>query len=186
MSATGDPADSDWTIRSYERDWLLVMSELAPLLATNYPQGDLWLSRRLDDVQDGRAAAHLALAGRQLAGIAIETPKRAGQLKLSTLWVAPGRRGHGLGGQLVDRCVDRWLSGGVPRAWVTVGAGARESVGALLTGHGFRETAMEPDRYGPGRHEWVLHWTPEQHMLPVSGRGQRGSDRNGVGIELVL
>jgi GNAT superfamily N-acetyltransferase len=140
------------------------MRRLAPVLRVNYPGGHQWLAARLDDVQDGRARANLAFTGRSLIGVAIETPKAHGAVKLSTLWVAPAARSHGVGSALIDSCVSYWLTAGTPRSWVTVGAAARMPLTRVLCARGFTQTAVEPHRYGPGRHEWVLHWTPEQHL----------------------
>lgn len=162
----------------------MIMRDLAPILRAYYPRGDLWLGSRLDDVQDGRARAHLALVDHKLAGVAIETPKCEGQIKLSTLWVAPSVRQCGLGTALLHGCTRNWLMAGTPRAWLTVGAAARRGLTALLSTHGFRQTAFEPHRYGPGRHEWVLHWTPELHLeqapsqRPVLSRRARSRSVN--------
>jgi ribosomal protein S18 acetylase RimI-like enzyme len=180
MTERCPPVCGDWTIRPYQDDWLEIMRDLAPTLRVHYPHGDLWLSRRLDDVQVGRARAHLALLDDQLLGIAIETPKCEGRVKLSTLWVAPKIRQCGLGTALLDRCTSHWLIRGTPCAWITVGATARRELTALVSTHGFRETSVEPHRYGTGRHEWVLHWTPEQYrtrraepILDPGGQGVR-------------
>jgi hypothetical protein len=177
MTGRCRPGPGDWTIRSYQNDWLTIMRELAPVLRAHYPQGDLWLSRRLDDVQDGRARAQVALLDRQLAGIAIETPKCGGQVKLSTLWVAPQVRQCGLGTALLHCCTHHWLTAGTPCAWITVGAVARRELTALIGTHGFRQTTVERHRYGTGRHEWILHWTPEQHRVAVGSPTSSGSWR---------
>ncbi len=169
-----------WAIRPYEDEWLSVMKALAPILRRNYPSGDQWLSRRLDDVQAGGARAYLAFVETSLRGVAIETPKPKGQVKLSTLWVAPEDRNVGVGGALLDCCVQNWLQAGTPRSWVTVGATARDSLTRLLIPRGFRETAVEFQRYGPDRHEWVLHWTPEHHHAERSGPLQHGRDAHAL------
>jgi GNAT superfamily N-acetyltransferase len=180
MTGQCRPGPGDWMIRSYQADWLMIMRELAPILRAHYPYGDLWLSRRLDDVQDGRARAHLALQGTLLVGIAIETPKLEGQVKLSTLWVAPELRRHGVGKALLDRCTKRWLKHGTHRAWVTVGESANRELTALVSTHGFRQTTVEPHRYGPGHHEWIHHWTPEQHRIAVGSPRSSGSWRMSI------
>src|ERR1700723_3174847 len=154
---------NQWEIRSYEDDWLSIMQVLAPVLRRYYPSGDHWLSGRLDDVAEDTARAYLAFVGPSLSGVAIETPKAEGQVKLSTLWVASESRNTGIGSGLLERCIQYWLSAGTPRSWITVGAASRRAVTGLVEAHGFRETAVELDRYGPCRHEWVLHWTPESH-----------------------
>lgn len=161
-------------IRAYagDHDWLVVMRELAPLLGKNYPGGDLWLARRLDDVQAELARAQLAFQDNQLVGIAIESPKPEGQIKLSTLWVHPRARSRCLGELLLAHCVERWLEAGTPCAWITVGAFARVEVSRLVCRFGFRQTSMEPDRYGPGRDEWVLRWRPAWALTDAPARPQ--------------
>lgn len=150
-------------LRAYGRedDWLLVMQHLAPLLARAYPGGAQWLSRRLDDVEEGRARAQLVEIRGHLSGVAIETPKPCNRIKLSTLWLAPALRGRGLGHELLHACTSRWRADGVPLAWITANSTAVQAVGALVTRHGFDLTACERDRYGAGRDEWVFQWTPE-------------------------
>ncbi len=168
-------------IRSFEgdHDWLLVMSHLAPLLKEQYPGGDLWLSTRLDDAQRGDARAHLAVSADRLLAIAIESPKPQRQVKLSTLWVAPAARRQGLGRELVSRCTSRWLQSGSPRAWITVNSRARDQINTLVIPRGFRETSCQRDRYGPGRHEWVLHWTPDQHRAALASPDNDGCTQAG-------
>lgn len=169
-------------LRPYgERDWVLVMKRLAPLLATSYPGGDQWLSRRLMDVEAGRARAQLVTLRGNLGGIAIETPKAGSCVKLSTLWLAAPLRGRGLGHELLETCTSRWRATGVPSAWITASGAAVEGVGALVTQHGFQLTARERNRYGVGRDEWVFHWSPDsaqpgrlctQHLL-ADGAAER-------------
>jgi ribosomal protein S18 acetylase RimI-like enzyme len=140
------------------------MRALAPVLANAYPGGDQWLSQRLDDIEDGRASARLIDAGSVLAAVAIETPKLPGQVKLSTLWVEPDLRGRGLGHELLRHCTARWAAAGICKAWITANPDAVNAVGALVVRHGFALTARERDRYGPGRDEWVFHWTSNRSV----------------------
>jgi len=174
-SLRGDRAPLVWALRPYGNpgDWLLIMDRLASMLGVLYPRGDLWLSRRLDDVEDGRAYATLAMAGTELCGIAIESPKPARAVKLSTLWVAPSFRDQGIGSAMLERCTNRWLGERVPRAWITANESATPGIARLTRSRGFRLTACERDRYGIGRHEWIFHWTPEylDTVAPASMSG---------------
>ena len=135
------------------------MRALSAPLAAQYPGGDAWLRRRLADAEHGRARCHLQWDGGSVAGVAIETPKGPGRLKLSTLWIAPGARGRGLGRVLVDHCAKGWRRDGIDRVHVTVGEDALPEIAGVLRPHGFALVAREPDRYGPGRDESVLVWT---------------------------
>jgi len=157
-----------------ENDWLLIMQHLAPLLASSYPGGAQWLSRRLDDIGEGRARAQLVEVSGQLRGVAIETPKASNQIKLSTLWLAPSLRGCGFGHELLQACTSRWRADGVPLAWITASSTALKAVGGLVTQHGFDLTACERDRYGIGRDEWVFQWTPDRGTSPVGPRARHG------------
>ncbi len=159
-------------------DWLRTMQAVAPLLGVAYPGGHSWLGRRLDDVADGKALAHLALLDGEVCGVAIESPKTPGDVKLSTLWVADSVRGYGFGRQLVGRCVSRWLTNGIQRSWVTANRDAVDSICRLVLPAGFLLTARERDRYGNGRDEWVLHWTPEQHYAALSSGSPQLSSRS--------
>lgn len=159
-----------WNIRTYgeQGDWLRVMRALAPLLAQAYPNGEHWLARRLDDVEDELAFAHVLIAKDHLKGIAIESPKGPGRVKLSTLWVHPEARAQGLGRELLGRCTSRWMSANIQQAWITANMDAVSSIERLIRPSGFRLTCCERDRYGIGRHEWVFHWSPD--CLGVQGR----------------
>ena len=144
-------------------DWEQAMRAVAPLLSKNYPGGGLWLGDRLHDVSEGRAFAHLAVCEARVCGIAVESPKAPGEVKLSTLWVASDVRGRRIGSRLLLRCLTRWQTAAVRKAWVTANDDVIDSISGLVLPVGFQVTAIERDRYGAGRDEWVLHWTPERH-----------------------
>ena len=168
------------TVRPYTpQDWGSVVTALAELLRGSYPNGHLWLSRRLTDIEEGRARCHVATsAGAELVGVAIETPKGAGSVKLSTVWVDVRYRRAGTGAQLLSACQDGWLAGAIGRAWVTANGDAVSAVSALVTPRGFRVAGCARDRYGPGRHEWVLVWTPEHHYADLRQQPKSYSQRS--------
>lgn len=152
-------------------DWRAVVTALGPVLAREYPGGDQWLARRLDDVADGTAHAHLVDRDAEVIGVAIESPKGETGVKLSTLWVKPHFRGHGIGRTLVRTCTDRWSKNRVSRGWITANAHAVADVGRLVLDEGFSYTCLERDRYGTGRHEWIFHWDP----MPATRRAVLGA-----------
>ncbi|MET0557602.1 MAG: GNAT family N-acetyltransferase [Solirubrobacterales bacterium] len=126
-----------------------------------YPQGASWLQRRLDEVETRRAQAIVAVCGNRLAGVAIETPKETGRLKLSTLWTHPAHRRQGVGRSLLVHGRRAWLERGVDRTDVTCAASAAASLAPLLHASGFSLQHLERDRYGEGRHELVFSWFPD-------------------------
>lgn len=137
------------------------MARLAPILANAYPGGAAWLENRLLDVGSGDARARVVIADGALGGIAIETPKVDGQMKLSTVWLAPELRNKGMGSELLGACIADWRAEGISRAWITSCATTLPAIEALVAQHGFTFTAREVDRYGAGRDEWVFHWLPD-------------------------
>lgn len=141
------------------RDRAVVLRDLGPVLTATYPRGSIWLNARLADIADGHARGAVSIDRTGLQGITIETPKGANQSKLSTIWVAPRARGRGLGGGLADRCVQSWIDRDIEQAWVTVASELAPALEGLLLGRGFRVTAFQADRYGPGRDEVVLTWS---------------------------
>lgn len=153
-----------------------IARDLLPVLVT-YPGAEQWLSRRLDEVLAGDARCHLSRDWLGLRGIAIETPKAPGQLKLSTIWVAPRARGRGLGAALLMDCRQRWLRDELDKAWVTVSPVAYSALATVLPRHGFLYTASDPDRYGADRPESIFTWRPDQdphnlataQNMPVAG-----------------
>ncbi len=147
--------------RSYGRDgdWEMTMRGASAVIRASYPDGDLWLSRRLDDVEDGNGHAQIIAGGHQLQGLLIETPKPHGCIKLSTLWISPELRRTGLGTKILEARTASWVASGAPRVWITASAIARTQLEPLLSAHGFTLIACETDRYGRGRDEFVYQWT---------------------------
>lgn len=152
-------------IRPLERADIASVQELLRDLDNDYPGGLVWLEQRLHQVLEGRATCSLALVGRGLAGVTIQTPKR-GTTKLSTIYVAPTWRGRGVGSQLLDHvtghtvmdssspvCPPRLKAG--RELYVTVAHHKWTQLSPLLLSRGFTQTALERDRYGPGRHEVI-------------------------------
>lgn len=152
---------TETTPRAYRHeDRDAVLQSLAQPLSQQYPGGASWLRSRLRDVDAGAARCHVHIDGDALVGVAIETPKGPQRLKLSTLWVAPDARERGFGSALARHCVAGWRREGIERVHITASEEALPGVAAILEPLGFRPAAVETDRYGPGRHETVLVWTP--------------------------
>lgn len=129
---------------------------LLAILPELYPGGDVWLESRLDDVLGGHARCTVVEKGNELAGVAIETPKAEGRLKLSTFFVADGHRNCGVGGSLMRTLHDRWVCEGIEQVHVTVAEQNYRQVKRVFEPVGFLTVAHELDRYGAGRNEFVM------------------------------
>jgi GNAT superfamily N-acetyltransferase len=149
------------TFASYTpRDWPRVCSALWFLPAL-YPRGDRWLARRLDQVEARKAVCVLALVGRHLAGLSIETPKQRNHVKLSTFWIAPRFRKCGIGRALLTSRRESWLQQELWRVWVTVDSNRVSMLSPVFCSSGFALQTLEAARYGPDRDEAVFVWSPD-------------------------
>jgi ribosomal protein S18 acetylase RimI-like enzyme len=129
---------------------------LAPPLGRLYPRGERWLTARLQDVVSGQASAFVAGTAGTVSGAVILTPKGARRVKLSTVYVDPDARRHGVGASLMAAALRHAHQGGAEEMWVTVAHDVVHELAPLLRRAGFAQTALELDRYGPGRHEAVF------------------------------
>lgn len=98
--------------------------------------------------------------GDKIVAYAAEAPKADARVKLSTFWVHEGFRRRGIGRLLIEFLVVRWAQSGVASVHVTVRAGRDVALFSLLSQYGFTRVALVRDRYGRGRDEAVLAWTP--------------------------
>jgi GNAT superfamily N-acetyltransferase len=128
---------------------------LDPTLSNLYPNGRLWLRRRLIDVLAGDAVALVAHGADAAVGAAILTPKPGHGMKLSTIYVSDCARSHGVGTHLLSSAVQLADDARVAELWVTVAHHIAPELSPLLEREGFTETAYESNRYGLGRHEIV-------------------------------
>lgn len=133
---------------------------LRPTLDHLYPRGALLFERRLDEVLCGRASSTVVCIKGFVVGIATEVPKGARRVKISTLWIHPHLRRKRLGFVLAGFLVQRWMYTTVDSVHITVATGRLAALHGLLGTFGFRAVALEKDRYGVGRDEAILLWTP--------------------------
>ncbi|OMB93219.1 hypothetical protein A5732_16850 [Mycobacterium colombiense] len=129
---------------------------LLAVLPQLYPNGDTWLQRRLDGALAGRARCTLVEVDEVLAGVAIETPKAPGRVKLSTFLIAAEYREAGVGSAFIRFLRDRWVSERLDQVYVTVAESHHAQVQRVFEPVGFLTVAHELDRYGPGRNEYVM------------------------------
>lgn len=138
--------------------WELDVRKSLEFLPSLYPGGDTWLAKRLVDIREERARCLLALCGGVVAGIAIETPKSVGVVKLSTFYVNPGARGRGVGSALLGRLTTLWKTEGVHSAYVTVAATKVAELEPLLRDYDFVCRSVHEGRYGLSRDEFIYEW----------------------------
>jgi L-amino acid N-acyltransferase YncA len=129
-------------------------------LDRRYPGGFAWLDRRLDDIENGRAFADVAVTPQALAAVAIATPKGARRVKLSTFLVHPAFRNCGLGSRLLTNLTVRWLRCDVERAIVTVDRTDSATI-SFFKKHDFATIPDSDVRYGIDRWDHVLRWAPD-------------------------
>lgn len=141
------------------------VQSLLAVLPDLYPQGRIWLDRRLDDVLGGRARCTLIEVDNVVAGVAIETPKAFDRLKLSTFLIADEYRNAGVGGCLIRFLHGRWVRDSVGQVHVTVAEHRHDQVRRAFAPVGFLTVAHEVDRYGPGRNEYVMTCLPTEDSL---------------------
>jgi ribosomal protein S18 acetylase RimI-like enzyme len=103
-------------------------------------------------VSSADSAAWIAEDGDGMAGFAIvEWPAehRMAMAYLQTIEVAPGRRGQGVGAELLRRVEASARAAGAQSIWLHVSA---ENAGAirLYEAAGYRGEGREEDYYGPG------------------------------------
>lgn len=151
-----------WTPRPYLRcDRGALARELAPALDRLYPGGSSWLERKLDEIETGRSGAFVVRHRSTLAGVAIETPKEAGRVKLSTLWVHRAFRRRGIGEALLSQRCEHWRLKETPRVDVTCASSVSQGLTPLFHALGFSLFQIDRNRYGEGRHEYVYSWFPD-------------------------
>jgi len=150
-------------VRDLRRDDVPQVTSMLSVLPTLYPNGDAWLSRRLADVLVGDARCTLLDVGHQLAGVAIESPKAAGRLKLSTFLIADEFRNAGMGGAFIRHLKDRWVAEELAEVYVTVADQNHDQVLRAFNPVGFLTLTCEKDRYGAGRREYVLTCLPSEN-----------------------
>lgn len=126
-----------------------------------YPDGDRWLRSRLRDASDGRARCTLVTRGGILAAGAIETFKSSGRVKLSTFLVDPRFRNASVGAYLLNRLGNRWAAEDVDEVYVTIADKVYPTARSTFERGGFTTTALERNRYGAERHEYVMAALPK-------------------------
>jgi predicted GNAT family acetyltransferase len=130
-------------------------------LPATYPNGGLWLDRKVQDAKERKALITLAYLGNYLAGMAIETPKSRNARKLSTLFVPYWARRKGVGSTILKHCIDDWRRSRLRSVHLTMPLGRKDELAPMFALNGFRPAACAKDRYWQGHDELVMSWEPE-------------------------
>lgn len=139
-----------------DNSWHSEVRELLDFLPVLYPGGEQWLDARLRLIDERKAVAHLVRdhAG-TLVGVMLGIAKDAHRFKVSTLYVAPGHRGAGVGRTLLDAALLHAQQAECTEVYITGATTVRDELSPLLSSRGFVRIATERDRYGVGRDEDV-------------------------------
>ena len=131
--------------------------EVTTLLAglnTMYPDADVWLPKRLNDVKNQEAWCWGVHKNTTLIGVIIVKPKSRGT-KISPIFVDPAHRHQGAGTLLMETVTSK-NNPSRNNLYVTVPETVYPQLEPLLTRYGFAGTHLVLDRYGAGRNEWVF------------------------------
>src|SRR6266704_3178296 len=129
------------------RDFLLESSSL-------YPDIDHWWSKRVrPEIDDGRRIVLVVDSGKSLDGLFIGKP--GDSAKLCTLRLRESARNQGIGRVLVTEGLSRLLSCDPLKFHVTVSEGAEEGCATFFESIGFRQIAIQPNRYQTGVDELI-------------------------------
>lgn len=138
------------------------LAAVGPLVDSLYPAGLAKLRDRCFEAVAGEARGHLLVTGSTVAGFAMESPKAAGVVKLSTIWLAPEIRGLGYGRAFLSHLIDQWTSSNIQSVHLTARVGLHQGILQSFSPLGFDHIATLPHRYGRDRHEAVLQWMPSR------------------------
>lgn len=139
-------------------EWSLSVEKSLAFLPDLYPGGDRWLKKRLVDINEERARCLLAVTPTKLLGVAIQTPKQFGVVKLSTFYIERGHRAKGVGATMLTVLTAAWRSENVRKAYVTVASTKVAELEPLLRRFGFECVKVHNGRYGISRDEFIYEW----------------------------
>lgn len=142
------------TLAALEASRIGPVKALLRELPLDYPGAARWLDRRLADALSGVAECWTIVDGVEVVGVTILTPKSRA-LKLSTIYVREESRGRGLGAMLIGQAIESARLLERDEIYVTVAEHKLDLLKPLLQSHGFTHTAVEENRYGPNRNEFV-------------------------------
>jgi predicted transcriptional regulator len=151
------------------REFLLESSNL-------YPAIDSWWENRVrPDIEEGRRIALVADSGKGLDGIFIGKPGCSA--KLCTLRLRETVRNQGIGKILVAEGLRRLLAADPATFHVTISEAAEEGCAVFFESIGFRQIAVQRNRYRGGVDEFVYSCAKQEVVEAVSNQLSDGVER---------
>jgi len=144
--------------RSYAKGDRRSVTKLLAGLDRRYPGGLRWLNKRLNDIEVGHAYADLLTVQSRIVGVSIVTPKGARRAKLSTFFIHPAFRQHGLGTHLLKNLEHRWHRDSLDEVIVTIDGDDSSTIG-FFSDHHFSLIHGTIASYGEERFDRILRWT---------------------------
>lgn len=151
------------------REFLLESSNL-------YPAIDSWWENRVrPDIEEGRRIALVVDSGKGLDGIFIGKPGRSA--KLCTLRLREAVRNQGIGRILVAEGLRRLLAADPATFHVTISEAAEGGCTVFFESIGFRQIAVQRNRYRGGVDEFVYSCAKQEVVEAVSNQLWDGVER---------
>jgi predicted transcriptional regulator/ribosomal protein S18 acetylase RimI-like enzyme len=156
------------------RDFLLESSSL-------YPGIEFWWDNRVRPALDrGRRIVLVVDAGGSLEGLFIGKPGNSA--KLCTLRLRESVRNQGVGRVLVTEGLSRLLDRDTSEFHVTISEAAEEGCTVFFESIGFRQVAVEPNRYKSGLDEFVYSCPREEVVEVINNELSQGVERTLYGV----
>ena len=151
------------------REFLLESSAL-------YPGIEFWWDNRVrPNLEQGRRIVLVVDTGSSLEGLFIGKPGNSA--KLCTLRLRESVRNQGVGRVLVTEGISRLLDRDTSSFHVTVSEAAEEGCTPFFESIGFRQIAIEPNRYRRGLDEFVYSCPRDEVVETINNELSQGIER---------
>ena len=156
------------------REFLLESSAL-------YPGIEFWWDNRVrPNLEHGRRVVLVVDTGSSLEGLFIGKPGNSA--KLCTLRLRESIRNQGVGRVLVTEGISRLLDRDTSSFHVTVSEAAEEGCTPFFESIGFRQIAIEPNRYKTGLDEFVYSCPRDEVVETINNELSQGIERTLYGV----
>ena len=146
-----------------------------------YPGIELWWDNRVrPTLEQGKRIVLVVDAGNSLEGLFIGKPGNSA--KLCTLRLRESVRNQGVGRALVTEGISRLLDRDTSSFHVTVSEAAEEGCTPFFESIGFRQIAIEPNRYKSGLDEFVYSCPRDEVVETINNELSQGIERTPYGV----
>lgn len=146
-----------------------------------YPDIEFWWDNRVrPTLEQGRRVVLVVDAGSSLEGLFIGKPGNLA--KLCTLRLRESVRNQGVGRVLVTEGLSRLLDRDTSRFHVTISEAAEEGCTPFFESIGFRQIAIEPNRYKSGTDEFVYSCPRNEVVEIINNELSQGVERTLYGV----